>query len=348
MSTSGTVVFRLNRDQLITQSFLKLGVIDPENTSNLTANQITFAAQTLNMMVKGWEAEGLQLWERKYGVIFPQKGQPVYVLGSPGPGGDHATLSTPLGTGFIRTTSIGVVTALGTSVTVVATDNSATPYATVGVPAITMANGDNIGIQQIDGTMFWTTIANVNTGTKVVTLTAGLTVGSAAGAYITTYTTKLMRPLRILDGFTRQLQGNDVPHLLLPREQYNRFGMKTSPGTSIQSYYDPQENVGHFYVYPTTQDVTQQIFIEFHKPIEDFSSATDDFDFPQEWCEALVWGLSLRMAADYTIPEKKLEFIKTMADFFFRRLDGWDQETGSVYIQPSQWAYMSTDGGSSK
>lgn len=345
MATSNSVVFRLTRDQIITQALLKLSVIDPENTSALTANQLTFAAQTLNMMVKGWEAEGLQLWERKYGVIFPQQGQSVYVLGSPGPGGDHSTLSTPLGTGFIRTTAVNTLGIGATSLTVAATDNSATPYATVGVPTITMAIGDNIGIQQSNGTMFWTTIANVNTGTKVVTLTAGPTVGAVVGAYITTYTTKLMRPLRILDGFTRQIQGNDVPHLLIPRENYNRFGVKTSPGTSIQTYYDVQENVGHLYVYPTTQDVTQQLFIEFQKPIDDFVNSTDDFDFPQEWCEALVWNLALRMAGDYTIPQEKLSFIASMATQFFKRLDGWDQEVGSVYLQPSQWAYNEGSGG---
>jgi hypothetical protein len=344
MTTSNTVVFRLNRDAIITQALLKIGALDPENTGAITTNQTTNTANALNLMIKGWEAEGLQLWERKYGVIFPQKNQPVYVLGNPAPGGDHATLSTPLGSGFIRTTATTAIAAGATSVTVVATDNAATPFASVGVPTLTMTNSDFIGIQQTDGTMFWTTIANVNVNTKVVTLTLGPTIGSSVGAYITTYTTKLMRPLRILDGFTRQVQGNDIPHLLLPREQYNRFGMKTSPGTPIQTYYDQQENVGHLYVYPTAQDVTQQIFIEFQKPIEDFNNATDDFDLPQEWGECIVWNLAARLIPDYGCPEIRANQVIRYADMFMKRLDGWDQETGSIYIQPSQWAYYEGSG----
>lgn len=344
MATSNVVTFRLNRDQVITQALIKVGALDPENTASITTPQLTNAAQVLNLMMKGWEAQGLQLWERKYGVVFPQKNQAVYILGSPGPAGDHACLSTPLGSGFIRTTAVGAIAALGTSVTVVAVSNSGT----VGLPAITMANGDNIGIQQSDGTMFWTTIANVNTGTKVVTLTAGPTVGSIVGAYITTYTTKLMRPLRILDGFTRQAAGNDIPHLILPREQYNRFGQKTSAGTSIQTYYDVQENSGHLYVYPTTQDVTQMLFIEFQKPIDDFVGASDDFDMPQEWGEAIIWNLALRLLTDYGTPEERATRIERLAAEFFKKLDGWDQEIGSLYLQPSQWAYMGTDGGSYK
>jgi hypothetical protein len=346
VATSNTVTFRLNRDQIIQQALIKVGALDPENPGTATTSQTTNTSYALNMMIKGWETEGLQLWERKYAAIFPQKSQPVYVLGSPGPGGDHATLSTPLGTGFIRTTTTSSVAVGATSITVTANSNSSTVYASVGMPAITMAINDNIGLQQTDGTMFWTTISNV-VGTTI-TLTTGPTVGCASGAYVTTYTTKLMRPLRILDGFTRQVQGNDVPHLILPREQYNRFGMKTSAGTPIQQYYDVQENVGHLYFYPTCNDVTQIIFIEFQKPIDDFVNATDDFDMPQEWGEAIVYNLAMRLIPDYSVPKEKADAIKEMATYTFKRLDGWDQEVGSVYIQPSQWAYMGTDGGSYK
>ena len=334
MATSGVVIFRLTRDQLITQALIKVGAVDFENATPATTNQITYGAQAANMMLKGWEAEGLQLWERKYGVIFPQKNQPVYVLGSPGPAGDHACLSTPLGTGFIRTTLTTAIAVNGTSAILTATSNAGTSYSSVGVPTITMAASDNIGIQQTDGTMFWTTINGALAG-NTATLTAGLTVGAAVGAYVTTYTTKLMRPLRILDGFTRQAAGNDIPHLLIPRENYNRFGSKLSAGTSIQTYYDVQENVGHLYVYPVPSDVTQQMFIEFQKPIEDFAATGDDFDLPQEWCEAIVFNLAWRMCGDYEVSKDKIAYLKEMAVYTFERLDGWDQETGSVFLQPS-------------
>ena len=106
MSTSGTVTFRLNRDQLITQALIALNVLDPENTSAPTANQTTNASNMLNLLVKGWEANGLQLWERKWAAIFPQENQQFYALGSPGPSGDYACLSSPLGTGFVITTAV--------------------------------------------------------------------------------------------------------------------------------------------------------------------------------------------------------------------------------------------------
>src|SRR2546428_184989 len=202
MATSGTVTFRSTRDAIIQGALRLCGAIDPESTASITTNQTTNAAEALNQMVKGWETNGLQLWERKYAAIFPQKGQEVYVLGSPGPAGDHATLSTPLGTGFIDTTTTATVAASATTITVAATSNSATIFATVGVPAISMATTNNIGLQQTDGTMFWTTINGAPSG-LTVTLTTGPTVGCNSGARVVVYVTKLTRPLRTLDGFTR-------------------------------------------------------------------------------------------------------------------------------------------------
>lgn len=338
MTTSGTITYRTNRDQIIQGSLRLCGAIDPENAAAITTNQIDNGAEALNLMVKGWETNGLQLWERKYGAIFPQKGQEVYVLGSPGPGGDHACLSTPLGTGFIDTTLTAAIAASTTTAVVSAVSNANTIFATVGVPALSMASTNYIGLQQTDGTMFWTTINGTPSGTTV-TLTTGPTVGCSSGARVVVYATKLTRPLRTLDGFTRQLAGNDIPHLLIPRELYNRFGMKSSQGTSIQTYYDVQENVGHLYVYPTTSDVTQTIYIEFQKAIEDFSSSADDFDMPQEWGEALKFNLALRIAPEYSVPKDRYAQIKELASYTFERLNSWDQETSSVYLTPSQWAY---------
>jgi hypothetical protein len=345
MTTSGTVTFRTNRDQIIQSALRLCNAIDPENTAAITTSQITNAAEALNLMVKSWETTGLQLWERKYAAIFPQKGQEFYALGNPGPSGDHACLSTPLGTGFIDTTATNGVAASVTTLVVTATSNAGTVFATIGVPAITMASGDNIGIQQTDGTMFWTTINGALAG-NTVTLTTGPTIGCSAGARVITYTTKLVKPLRLLDGFTRQSGGNDIPHLIISRELYNRFGMKSSQGTSIQLYYDVQENTGHLYVYPTTADVTQTLFIEFQKPIEDFNSASDDFDMPGEWGEALKYNLALRIAPEYSVPKEKYDMIKELASVTFGALDSWDQEAASVFIQPSQWSYMHDSGGS--
>ncbi len=336
MSYSGTVTYRITANAIINGALRLCGAIDPENTAGPTINQTANGLEALNLMVKSWETVGLELWERKYAVIFPQQGQEVYVLGSPGPAGDHACFSTPLGTGFINTTL--AANAISGATTVTLTDVSTT--GTVGVPSINVTTADNIGIQLASGVMFWTTVVSVNLGTKVVTLTTGLSGAATAGACVNDYTTKLIRPLRILDGFVRQSQGgNDVPIMKIPRELYNRFGVKSSQGTSIQMYYDPQENAGNLYVYPTTQDVSNLIYIEMQNPIQDFASASNDYDMPQEWGEALKYNLAMRIAPEYSVPTQRYNQIKELAMSTFAQLDSWDQEDASVFMQPDQWSY---------
>ena len=88
MATSGVVTYRTTRDQIIKGALRVLNAYDPENSAGPTTNQVTNAAEALNLLVKKWEAVGLELWERKWGVVFPRINQGVYVLGSPGPAGD--------------------------------------------------------------------------------------------------------------------------------------------------------------------------------------------------------------------------------------------------------------------
>lgn len=336
MSTSGIVTFRLNRDQILTQALINVGALDPEN-GTATANQLSHAATHLNLMVKAWEAHSLQLWERKYGVIFPQKNQGAYVLGNPGPGGDHAVLTDNLNLGdFVQTTlSVAAPTAT-TSVTLA----SITNVGTVGNPAITLASTWFIGIELNSGSLFWTTVNGAPVG-NVVTLTDPLPSSASVGLTVYSYQTKLMRPLRILDAFYRQQGGNDVPIRLISREEYNRFGVKTSQGTPIQLFYDPQISTGIVEMYPQPTDVKGQIYIEFQKPIEDFTSSTDDFDLTQEWGETLVWNLSLRLASGaYRVPSEMYNRITMMAGSSLELVKSWDQETTSLLFQPSEVMFM--------
>lgn len=336
MASSGVVTFRLNRDQIINQALLQVGGIDPESGTP-TATQVSNAAFALNLMVKTLETKGLQLWERKYGVVFTQKNQGVYVLGSPGPAGDHATLtSNLLGVGgFIKTTlSVAAVTASAT-VTLSTITSSTTP----GIAAVSIASTYNIGIQLDNGSIQWTTVNGAPAG-NVITLTNILTGAAAAGNLVYSYQTKLIRPLRILDSFYRQQAGNDVPVRIISRDEYNRFGLKTSPGTSIQLYYDPQVNSGFLSLYPVPADSLGLLFIEFQKPIEDFVASTDDFDLPQEWGEALVWNLALRLIPSYRTPELTAARIERLAGQFLKQVTDWDQEQASIYFAPDSWMYQ--------
>lgn len=337
MASSGVATFRLNRDQIIAQALIKVGALDPENVSSVTTSQTTNTANVLNLMIKAWETKGLQLWERKYGVIFTNKGQGVYVLGNPGPSGDHSSLvSNLLGVGgFIKTTlSVAGGPTTDTLLNLPTITNIGTP----GIPDLSIANGFNIGIQLDSGVLKWLTVVGAPVGTTV-TLSGALGGTASVGNIVYSYQTKLMRPLRVLDALYRQIGGNDIPVRVISREEYNRFGLKTSQGTSIQAYYDPQVNSGTFSFYPVPADSVGQMYIEFQRPIDDFVNSTDDFDLPQEWGEAIVWNLAMRLIPDYRVPEMTANRIERLAEKFLKEVTDWDQEQASIYFQPNSWMY---------
>lgn len=337
MATSGTVTYRANALVIVNAALRLCGAYDSEGGSSST-QQKNDALEALNMLVKAWEANGLQLWERRWAVIFPQKNQGVYVLGSPGPAGDHATLTTPLNGGFVQTTLSSAAADAATSIVVTSATGQ---LSTVGNTAVSITAGYYIGIQVDDGSTHWTTVSSVS-GTTIG-LTDALDDSAESGNYVYCYQTKLIRPLRILDGFVRQAQqGNDSPMKPLSREEYNRFGLKSSAGSPVQYYYDQQANTGNLYVYPVPSLATQLIFLEIQRPIDDFSSTSDDFDLPQEWADALKYNLARRIAPEYEVSQYKYNQIKDLADETFALLNSWDQESASLLLQPSWYDYHSS------
>src|SRR3990167_8514513 len=142
MASSGVVTYRATGTTLIRQALLALSAIDQHDTGAPTATQTSDALVMLNMLVKEWQARGLQLWETQYAVIFPEPDQQVYVLGSPGPAGDHASATSPLGFGFVRTALSADAASGATTIAV----DSLSSDSTTGVSATTIASTYNIGV----------------------------------------------------------------------------------------------------------------------------------------------------------------------------------------------------------
>jgi len=60
MATSGTTTFNMTRDELIYAAVRKLSVIADGDV--LSTTQLSNASQTLNVMLKGFQVDGMPLW----------------------------------------------------------------------------------------------------------------------------------------------------------------------------------------------------------------------------------------------------------------------------------------------
>ena len=66
----------------------------------------------------------------------------------------------------------------------------------------------------------------------------------------------------------------------------------------------PRRDNGVLYVFPvpSATEVANNIQIVYQAPYEDFDASTDTPDFPQEWYDAITYGLATRLAPEYGIP----------------------------------------------
>lgn len=272
MATSGSTDFSVNRDDLCKAVLRLCGVIAAEETPE--ADDIENVSQAMNMMVKAWAGEGIQLFTQKRATLFLQNSKTSYNLG---PSGDHATHS-------YTSTTIRVAEA--------ANETSLEVTTTTGMTA-----ADYIGIILDSGNVHWTTISSV-TDSDTVVVASGIPSAAAAGNKVYWYTSKIPRPIKILNAFIRKTNDDYVLDQYT-RDMYWEMTRKTWSSRPTAFFYENTLTNGTFYTNYQATDFTETLEFVYHRPFEDFDSAANTPDFPQEWYEALKYNTALRVAPEY-------------------------------------------------
>lgn len=181
---------------------------------------------------------------------------------------------------------------------------------------------------QIDGYKLW---AIRDISVPLVAGNASYQIGDTAtgtGAVVTN------RPLRIQDAYIRDSNDKDTSLEIIPRATYDLLSDKTASGIPNQIFYDPLLTNGVLYVWPVPTDATSTIHIVVQKPLADFNLSADNPDFPQEWYQALKWGLAAEVGLEYGATERKIARIEQKAMIFKEQLNNWTQEEPSMFFSP--------------
>lgn len=315
MTVSNTITYNDTVQQIIYDACIEAGN-SPEET--LSAEEYNFALRKLNRMVFGWQAYDLHLWLEEEAILFLQQGQVKYTFTDTSSGDNCSNV-------YVQTVS---------------TANAATSATTITLSTVTgMSVSDNIGIVLDSGLMHWAVISNINTGTKVVTFAAALPSAAASGAVVVSYTTKLFKPLRVLQA--RRYNYASATDVLmgqgdtgLSRADYFALPYKTSPGTVVEYYYDPKRSSGDFYVWPAPTSATDAVKFTYLRQIDDFVNATDTPDLPREWLEPLVYNLAVRLVPSYGLSNEKYSQLKDLATNSLNLLLTFDTEKKYLQLQP--------------
>lgn len=191
---------------------------------------------------------------------------------------------------------------------------------------------------QADGLQLW---ARKTTSFALTTGTINYEIGSGA-------TINVNRPLKIYNAWRHESTNDtDTPIQIVSEKEYNEYNNKEQTGTPISLYYNPryesnsvQEGAtakGLISIYQpvdATGASLYSIFINYQRPFNDFTATTDTLDFPQEWNEAIKYGLAVRLAPIYGVPMMEYDRLKAMAKEIKDEVLGFDTEWQSLRIQP--------------
>jgi len=156
-----------------------------------------------------------------------------------------------------------------------------------------------------------------------------------------TQTVNIPKPLRIISAY-RSTNGTDTPLRIVTRDEYNRLGSKANAGYPTQLYYDVQSGYGDLYVNPVpdaTVAADTTVTIVYQRPFEDFDAAADEPDFPQEWYDALKYGLATRLAPEYGVPISERQLLMAEMTRIKQEALSMGTEEGSLYFAPDIRSY---------
>ena len=316
MATSGSEDFNLNRDDIINLAFSLIGYRGVNRT--LDPADIDNGKKVLNMMVKAWNAKGIYLWTEIEGVLFLADNTGSYIIDG---SSSHATKATDA-----KITSLNG--ALATSATAVTVDS------TSGMTA-----SDYIGIVLTSEVTHWTTISAVNSSTTL-TLASGVASAASDNAAVFTYTSKLIRPLKITSA--RRVSGIDngttinrseVNLNILPQSEYDFLPNKTLLSTPTALYYKSDVSSGTINLWPQPTNPSEYIRFTYQRSLEDFDASGNTPDFPAEWLEALTYQLALRLAPMYG-REDKVQVLAPVASAMLIEMTEGSSEGGDIQLIP--------------
>jgi hypothetical protein len=146
----------------------------------------------------------------------------------------------------------------------------------------------------------------------------------------------IYKPLKVYQAWLHNNDTNiDVPMRILTRQEYNILGNKETQGMPIQVYYEPLRDEGIMHLFPRpdsySADNCEVVFV-YQRPFEDFDAATDNPDFPQEWYDAVTYGLATRLAPEYGIPTSDRKTLWQEMTVIKQEALNFGLEEGSLYF----------------
>lgn len=155
------------------------------------------------------------------------------------------------------------------------------------------------------------------------------------------YDLNTARPIRIISARRQDSDGNEIPLLVISREDYKRLPAKDTVGTITQVAYERLADYGVVYVWPVNDEAlissTETLLLSVQRDIDVFDNSEDTGDFPPDKHMALTYGLAAILID--VLPNGgsgRVQAIKVQAAELLNMALITDQEPVSLFIQPDR------------
>lgn len=319
MTTSGIYTLGLTLNQVAAEAFdiLQVGA----DGETLDGDMIGRAKNSLNLILKEWQAQGIHLWSYTEGTLFLDVGKEKY---------DFRLSTTHIANTWFETTTTAATTAGATTISVTsATDITA---------------GDRIGIIQNDNNLFWTTVDKVSGLT--VFLDEAITLATLSDTFVRNYrigtatSPELIPVSRILNVRRQETTDYEIPIVFESREDYFNLPNKNQNGTPIQAYYSRQdvagETSGIMYLWNAPISSTPVINFTYERKIAIAIDAIDTIDIPDYAQEALIYNLAVKLIPKYGCSAIRAQLITNQAQVLKNDMLSFDSSVYPIKVKMKQ------------
>lgn len=328
MAVSGTVSTTVFNTRKVIDHAYRRCRVPPEGISS---EQISFALDTLYLVLSMLANRGLQLWciERYLMPVYQAQGLITM------PNGVVDILNTNLRTIGVVNQNTNNTTSSTTYTTIFPTDTQVT---TVGIEWSGASTG--YALETSTNGITWLTVAtqtNPNATAKQVTWVD--IQGSLATSYFR---------VRATSGTLNQTQvilantPNEIPMARLNRDDYVNLPNKAFEGRPLQFWVDRLLNAPVLYLWPvpSAQFVTAQVVVWVKRYIMDVGTMTEEIEIPQRWYDAVVYVLASRIAEETpTVDQQMIAILDQKAQRALLEAENEERDDSPIYLTPNIAVY---------
>jgi hypothetical protein len=142
-------------------------------------------------------------------------------------------------------------------------------------------------------------------------------------------------PVKLLQAF-RTETGAKIPLEIVAREDFNILPTSSS-GSPIKINYQPFVNYGTISLWPTPASTnTATVTLVYQRPYQYFTTSTETADFPEEWYNAIIYHLAVRLAPEWGVPLPDRQMLLQEAKMYTEDAAMVGQEDGSFFVMPER------------